>query len=165
MIRPPVNSSTNSSSQPPTEELLASALDLLRSMLGTPEQQKLLDPDERPTNKMVYTHGVTLWMLILQRLGGGKSLNEVISQVLTYDRDLLPDNKRVRENTVSENSAAYAQARKRLPLEGIVEFSERVCNYLGEISVPVLDGRRLFLLDGTRIVKALPTCLRTQRWT
>ena len=150
MILPPVKSSTNSSSQPPTEDL-ASALDLLRSILGTPQQQKLFDPDERPTNKMVYTHGLTLWMLILQRLGGGKTLNEVVSQVLAHDRDLLPDNKRVRENTLSENSAAYAQARKRLPLQTIFEFSNRVCNYLGEISEPVLEGRRLFLLDGTTI--------------
>lgn len=27
---------------------------------------------ERPTSKMVYTHGLTMWMLMLQRLGGGK---------------------------------------------------------------------------------------------
>ena len=103
---------------------------------------------------MVYTNGVTLWMLVLQRLGGGKSLSEVISQVLTHDRDLLPDNKRVRENTLSENSAAYAQARKRLPLETIQEFSNRACNYLGQISEPVIDGRRVFILDGTTITLA-----------
>jgi hypothetical protein len=100
---------------------------------------------------MVYTNGVTLWMLILQRLGGGTSLSEVVSQVLSHDRDLLPDHKRVRDNTLSENSAAYAQARKRLPLETILEFSHRVCNYLGEISEPVIDGRRVFILDGTTI--------------
>ena len=127
MILPPVNSDADSSSRPAAEEL-TSALDLLRSLLGTPHQQQLLDPDERPTHKMVYTHGLTLWMLILQRLGGGKTLNEVVSQVLAHDRDLLPDNKRVRENTLSENSAAYAQARKRLPLQTIFEFSNRVCN-------------------------------------
>ena len=115
------------------------------------EQQELLDPDERPTTKMVYTNGVTLWMLILQRLGGGKSLTEVVSQILSHDRDLLPDNKRVRENTLSENSAAYAQARKRLPLDTILEFSNRVCDYLGQISEPVIDGRRVFILDGTTI--------------
>jgi len=152
MMLPPVNSgaASNSPSPPPSQEL-AAALDLLRSFLGTPQQQQLLDPDERPTNKMVYTHGLTLWMLILQRLGGGKTLQEVVSQVLVHDRALLPDNKRVRENTLSENSAAYAQARKRLPLQTIFEFSHRVCNYLGEISEPVMEGRRLFLLDGTTI--------------
>lgn len=150
MILPPVNSDADASSQPPADQL-ASALSLLRSIMNALEQQELLDPDERPTTKMVYTNGVTLWMLILQRLGGGKSLTEVVSQILSHDRDLLPDNKRVRENTLSENSAAYAQARKRLPLDTILEFSNRVCDYLGQISEPVIDGRRVFILDGTTI--------------
>jgi hypothetical protein len=100
---------------------------------------------------MIYTNGVTLWMLILQRLGGGKTLNEVVSQILTQDRDLLPDNKRVRENTLANNSAAYSQARKRLSLETIVEFSNRVCNHLGEISGPAVGSQRVFILDGTTI--------------
>lgn len=150
MILPPVNSDADASSQPPADQL-ASALSLLRSIMNAPEQQELLDPDERPTTKMVYTNGVTLWMLILQRLGGGKSLTEVVSQILSHDHDLLPDNKRVRENTLSENSAAYAQARKRLPMETILEFSKQVCDYLGQISEPVIDGRRVFIIDGTTI--------------
>lgn len=150
MRPPPVKSNAKSSLQPLTEEL-ASALKLFQSLINAPEQQKLLGSDDRTTNKMVYTHGVTLWMLILQRLGGGKTLEEVVEQVLTHDRDLLPDNKRVREHTLSENSAAYSQARKRLPLEMIFEFSNRVCKYLGEISEPVIDGQRVFLLDGTTI--------------
>jgi hypothetical protein len=150
MILPPHNADSDSPSPAAAEEL-ASALQLLRSLMQTPEQRRLFDPDGRPTANMVYTNGVTMWMLILQRLGGGKSLSEVVSQVLAHDRDLLPDNKRVRENTLSENSAAYAQARKRLPLETILEFSQNVCNYLGEISEPLIDGRRVFLLDGTTI--------------
>ena len=148
MIR--VNSNADSSSQLPNEHLVP-ALNLLGSMINAAEQQELLDPDARETTRMVYTNGVTLWMLILQRLGGGKSLTEVVSQILAHDRDLLPDNKRVRENTLSENSAAYARARKRLSLETIHEFSNRVCNYLGQISDSVIDGRRVFILDGTTI--------------
>lgn len=132
-------------------EELSSALRLLRFMIQVPQLQELLDPDQRTTTKMVYTHGVTLWMLVLQRLGGGKSLSEVVSQILTHDRDLLPDNKRVRENTLSENSAAYARARKRLPLEMIWQLSQRVCDHLGQISPPLIAGRRVFLLDGTTI--------------
>lgn len=151
MFLPPPK--TDATSQPPNEEL-ASALNLLRAMINAPQQRKLLDPDQRETTKMVYTNGVTLWMLILQRLGGGKTLNEVVSQILTQDRDLLPDNKRVRENTLSENSAAYAKARKRLPLETIWEFSQRVCDWLGQISEPLIDSRRVFLLDGTTITLA-----------
>lgn len=153
MTLPPVKSDGDSLLQPRTEEL-SSALNLLRSIMGAPEQQQLLNPDARPVNSMVYTHGVTLWMLILQRLGGGKTLNEVVSQIISHDRDLLPDNKRVRENTLSGNSAAYSQARKRLPLEMLLEFSNRVCNYLGQISEPLIAGQRVFLLDGTTITLA-----------
>jgi hypothetical protein len=150
MMNPPGNPDASLNSQPPTDQL-ASALNLFRTIISASEQQDLLDPDDRVTTRKVYTNGVTLWMLILQRLGGGKSLTEVVSQILTHDRDLLPDNKRVRENTLSDNSAAYAQARKRLPLETILEFSNRVCNYLGQISGPVIDGQRVFILDGTTI--------------
>lgn len=146
----PSNSDGVLNSQQPADEI-ASALSLFRTLISAPEHQYVLDPDERETTKKVYTNGVTLWMLILQRLGGGKSLSEVVAQVLSHDRDLLPDNKRVRENTLSENSGAYAQARKRLPLETILDFSHRVCNYLGQISEPVIDGRRVFILDGTTI--------------
>jgi len=135
----------------PLAEELASATKLFLSIMEASEPQFALDFDERTTNKMVYTHGVTLWMLILQRLGGGKTLDEVVSHVLTYDRDLLPDNKRVRESTLSENSGGYSRARKRLPLEFILEFSNRVCNYLGEISEPLIDSWRAFLLDGTTV--------------
>ena len=150
MINPPGNPDASLSSPLPADQF-ASALNLLGTIISDPELQNLLDPDDRRTTRMVYTNGVTLWMLILQRLGGGKSLTAVISQILTHDRELLPDNKRVRENTLSENTAAYAQARKRLPLETILEFSNRVCNYLGQISGPVIGGRRVFILDGTTI--------------
>lgn len=142
------------------EEQLASAIQLLHKIVQTSGEPILLDPDARPTTKMVYTNGVTLWMLILQRLGGGKTLKEVISQILTHDRHLLPDNKRVRENTLSENSAAYARSRQRLPLDTIHRFSECVCNYLGEISEPILGSQRIFILDGTTITLPPTPALR-----
>jgi hypothetical protein len=119
--------------------------------METSGQGMSIDVAERSTGSMVYTNGVVLWMLILQRLGGGKSLSDVVTHVLTHDRDLLPDNKRVREHTLSENTATYARARKRLPLDFIFDFSKRVCDYLGEISKPLIDGRRVFVLDGTTI--------------
>jgi hypothetical protein len=150
MTASPANLSADSSPQGSNEEI-ASAINLLNTLISTPRQRKLFDPDLRETAKMVYTHGVTLWMLTLQRLGGGMSLTEVVSEALSYGPGLFPDNKRVRENTLSENSAAYARARKRLPLQTIHEFSNRVCDYLGQISKPLIDGRRVFLLDGTTI--------------
>lgn len=159
MIVPPTHSNDDSSSQRPNNEI-ASALNLFNQLISTPDQRKLFDPDQRETSKMVYTHGVTLWMLILQRLGGGQSLSQVVCEAISHGHKLFPDNKRVRENTLSENSAAYAQARKRLPLETIHEFSQGVCNYLGQISKPLINGRRVFLLDGTTITLAPTKALR-----
>lgn len=125
------------------------AIELLRSLQVMPEEQDLFDVDERPSTRMIYTNGVTLWLLILQRLHGGKTLEETVSHLLTHELDLLPDNKRVREGKVSENSGAYSQGRQRLPLELILEVSENICNRLGEMSPGILDGQRAFILDGT----------------
>ena len=135
----------------PLSEELCFAVKLLRSLTVLPEEKDLFDVDERPSTRMVYTNGVTLWLLILQRLGGGKTLEETISHLLAHDFDLLPDNKRVREGTISENTGSYAQARKRLPLELVLDVSEQICNRLGEMSPGVIDGRRAFILDGTTI--------------
>ena len=106
----------------------ADALKLLNAMIRGAEQ--LIDPDERTTTKMVYTHAVVLWMLVLQRLGGGLSLSDVVSQLINHDRDLLPDNRRVREHTLSESSAAYAQGRKRIPSKTILDFCNHVCDHV-----------------------------------
>jgi hypothetical protein len=142
------------------EAQLASAMQLLREIMQTTGQHILLDPELRPSTKMIYTHGVTLWMLILQRLGGGQTLEQVVSQVLTHERHLLPDNKRVRENTVSENTAAYARSRQRLPLDMIQRFSQCVCNYLAERSEPILGLQRVFILDGTTLTLPPTPALR-----
>lgn len=159
MTRRRENSNDNSPSDCSVKEL-SSGLKLFRSIVDELEEQNLLECDERPTNKMIYTHGITLWMLILQRLGKGMTLEEVVSQLLSHDYDLLPDNKRVHEKTLSEKSGTYARARKRLPLEYILDFSNRVCNYLGEISEPLIEGRRVFALDGTTITLAPTTVLK-----
>ena len=85
---------------------------------------------------------MTLWMLTLQRLGGGKSLTCIIKDVLTYHRDLLPDNKRVREGTLSERSGSHM-----VPLgsdyriaTSVRVFAERVSDSLDR-TVPSLGLR------------------------
>ena len=135
-------------------------IELLRSLMVIPEEQDLLDLDERPTTRMIYTNGITLWLLILQRLGGGKTLEETISHLLAHVSDLLPDNKRVREGKLSENTSTYAQARKRLPLEFIFEISEQICDRLSLMSPGIIDGRRGFILDGTTITLPPTPALR-----
>lgn len=133
------------------EKSFASAVELLKKLLHLREVEEIFDPDVRPHARMVYTQGVTIWMLILQRLGKGHSLSEVVTEIIRHDRDMLPDNKRVREGTLSENPSGYSRARQRLPLELIENFSHLVCDYLGRLGPKLIDDRRVFAIDGTTI--------------
>ena len=133
------------------KEQFAAANELLRHVIQSSEVSKQFDPQLRTNSRMIYTKGVTLWMLILQRLGNSLSLEATVSQIITHDRDLLPDNKRVREGTLSENSSGYYNAKKNLPIESIHEFSSAVCDYLGRAGEPVFGSQRVFIIDGTTI--------------
>ena len=134
----------------PTEHF-ACATELLRSLLKNSVVTDRFDSHQRTNTRMVYTKGVTLWMLMLQRLGKGFSLEATVEHVLTHDRDLLPDNKQVRDGTLSKNSSSFQNAHTKLPLASIHEFSSAVCDYLGSISEPIFGAKRVFTLDGTTI--------------
>lgn len=133
------------------ESQFQAAQKLLTQLIADPKIQHFFQNELLPNTRRVYTHAVTLWMLILQRLGGGKALSEVVQHVLSCQRNLLPPNKRVRERTLSHNTAAYSQARRRLPLDFIQKFSTYACEHLSQMSEPLLGGRRIFILDGTTI--------------
>jgi hypothetical protein len=131
---------------PVTDAEFTSAVELLRKLI--PEEDfPAYSLDVSPAT--VYTTLVTLWMLTLQRLGGGKSMEAIVNEVLTHNRTLLPDNKRVREGTLSKRSGAYSKARKRLPIETVRMFAERVSQSLMELSPCCMEGRRAFIIDGT----------------
>lgn len=76
---------------PLNENEFTSAIEMLRRIVPDDEPD-WMQPAGPAT---VYTTMVTLWMLTLQRLGGGKTLNEVVKDVLSHSRGLLPKNKRV----------------------------------------------------------------------
>ena len=98
---------------PVTDAELTSAVELLHQLI--PEKElAVYSLDISPAT--VYTTLVTLWMLTLQRLGGGLSLEAVVKEVLTNHRSILPNNKRVQEGTLSLESSAFSNARQRLPL-------------------------------------------------
>ena len=128
-----------------TETELHSAFELLRKL--TPEHELFQFAPLGPA--AVYTTLVTLWMLTLQRLGGGLSLAAAVKTVLESGQNLLPDNKRVREGTLSKNSGAYSEARRRLPLQAAELFASRICQSLIERSPSWFGEQRAYLLDGT----------------
>lgn len=142
---------------PLTDDEFTSAVELLH---------RIIPEDDFPAYSLevspatVYTTLVTLWMLTLQRLGGGTSMTTVIKDVLTYNRDLLPDNKRVREGTLSERSGAYSEARKRLPIATVRAFAERVSQSLIDQSPASFAARRTFIIDGTTMTLSPTSNLR-----
>lgn len=137
-------------SDDPDQQFVA-ARALLDQILRVPELEEFFDLDDRPDTKMVYSQAATIWLLILQRLRGGASLSKVVSEAVNYQTDLFPDNKRVREGTLSENTSTFSKARTRLPLDAIEAFSRQVCDHLGRTAERVFENRRVFILDGTTI--------------
>jgi len=133
-----------------SEKELISAVELLRTLLPGND----LDQIQPMGPAAVYTALVTTWMMILQRLGGGKSLVAVVKDMIANNKALLPDNKRLREETLSTSSGAFSRARSRLKLETIEHLARHVCQSLVELSPPWFKGRRAYLIDGTTITLA-----------
>ncbi len=129
----------------------SSASAILGQLVGMDEVKQLFDPDMRRNSRMVYTKGVTIWMLILQRLCKGATLEQTVSHVLQHDRHLLPENKRTEEFTLSGNPSGYSAARNRLDIQEIRQLSNRICDSFARKADPIVDGRRVFILDGTTI--------------
>lgn len=140
-----------------SEQEFASAVEMLRELLPDEELDRL-QPCGPAT---VYTTMVTLWMMTLQRLGGGKTLNAIVKDVLAHNLELLPDNKRLRERSLSESSGAYSEARTQLKLETVEFFANRVCDSLIKASPPSIDGRYWYTLDGTTMTLAPTPELKT----
>lgn len=126
------------------------ARELLSQLIGLPDIAEVLDEDSFNARR-VYTQAPTLWLLVLQRLGGGLSLKDAVEELLEHHRDLLPPNRRVNEGTLSKNNSAYSKARKELLLDIVTSFSNRICDYLAARSEPVFLDSRVFIIDGTTI--------------
>ncbi|QEG39466.1 IS4 family transposase [Roseimaritima ulvae] len=124
---------------------------LLADLIGLPQLQAAFEGQEPSHAKRVYTQAPTLWLLVMQRLGGGLSLEQVVKDLINNHSDILPENRRVTEGKLSENNSAYNKARQNLPIEVIEEFSHRVCDHLARRAEPAFLDQRVFILDGTTI--------------
>jgi len=101
----------------------------------------------------VYTTLATVWMMILQRLGGGMSMQAVVKDAIGHASDIFPDCKRVREATLSTRDTAFSDARGRLKIETVTHLLEAVSGSL--IEACALPGERpVFIVDGTTLTTA-----------
>jgi hypothetical protein len=121
----------------------------------------LINARQPSAKQAVYTAFVTTWLLILQRLHGGASLNDAVTALLfCFPQEDLPDCKRLRDDAVSANSGAFSKARSRLDLEVAVWLADHVFTSLSALSRPAWKDRRVQLLDGSTFSLAATPVLR-----
>lgn len=134
-------------------------LPLFQQLLPASFLQQLLKQSGIRQNNRVYNFPVVLWLLIVQRLQGGASLE---SAVLTLLRGLpasfwprpcqrLQDLQQGKP--LSSYSGAYNQARQALPLTVVKQSCDQIFEQLTsqlDGTVPSI-GARLFFFDGTSV--------------
>lgn len=100
----------------------------------------------------VYTNGLAIWMMVLQRMTPQGTLESTVKQLLESGCELLPENKRVVEKTLSSNTAGFSRARKRIPLETVDWFFDRVAWSIIRQSQPTsAKDPYFFVIDGTTL--------------
>ena len=109
----------------------------------------------------VYTTSVVLWMLVYQRMHAGASLEAAVKQFILTKPDFCPDNKRIRDDTLSASTAAYSAGRKRTKREVTQWLANTVSQSIIDTSQPSLRGMRAFLVDGTTV--SLPPTPQLQK--
>ena len=122
-------------------------------------------------NNGVYSPLVVLWLLVVQRLRFGASMEVAVLELLHG----LPSSfwprpcKRIRDwhqqgNAPSSHTGAYNQARQALPLAVVQQSCDRIFHELMAQSerCPDEEGRRAFLLDGSsmRLAHSAELCQR-----
>lgn len=132
---------------PKLDQEFDKAFEQIRELVDL-SQADLLHPT-RPN--AVYTTSVVLWMLVYQRMNPDASLEAAVKKLLDSRPDLLPDNKRLTDGTLSSSTGAYSRARSRLPSSAAEWLAREVSQSLIETSPASHDNRRVFMIDGTTI--------------
>jgi hypothetical protein len=76
---------------------------------------------------------------------------DAVRRLLHQRPDLLPENKRIDEDTLSGSTGAYSGGRQRLSLETVMWLNNAVWQSLVDTTSPTFHGRRVFAFDGTTI--------------
>ncbi len=98
----------------------------------------------------IYSLAVVVWLMIWQRLDGRGTLAAAVQQVVQGALgDVLPPEKRVREQRVSSNTGALSRARKRLPLQVVEETCDQIFAHLMKPVEATTLLEKLFLIDGS----------------
>ena len=142
---------SNAPSNIASEQQLSSAFDLILKHMP---DSAISAFSLRLSPATVYTTLTTLLILTLQRLSGGCSLETVVREALANHSQLFPDNKRVRDGTLSENPSGFSRARLKLS----VETTEKFCDIISESLIRPYHGdlqeSKTYVIDGTTLALA-----------
>ena len=136
--------------------LFNSAFELLKEWMDIEEAD-----DFQPLgNAAVYKTSVVLWLMLFQRLNPNTSLKGAVEHFFTNAPRGKNANKRLRDGTLSQRSSSYSDSRKRLTLEVVDWFQNRLSNSIIESTPPSFNDQRVFLIDGTTLPGAPSPALR-----
>jgi len=135
-------------------------LSMYQRLLPASFVQQLQDQAGIRQNNRVYTFLVVMWLLIVQRLHGGASLETAVLELLRgLPASFWPQpckrlkNWRQHSSLLSSHSGAYNQARQALPLTVVEQSCDRIFEQLTahlDGTLPAL-GVRAFVFDGTSV--------------
>lgn len=151
----PTNSTIGTATDTPEER--TDALGLLSRYLDP----KTIDAWQPSGPMAVYTTSVTVWLLLYQRLHSNASLESAVGELLK-NVGSVSTNKRIREKTLSANSGSYSRARSRLSVDVADKIADHICDSLLPGTSPPLEGRQVFLMDGTTLSLSSNDTLRKQ---
>jgi hypothetical protein len=126
------------------------AFELLRELVDLSDA----DAFHPVRHNAVYTTSVILWMLVYQRLKPDASLEAAVKHLLETRPSYLPNNKRLSGGTLSTATGGYSAARSRLPLVVVQWFAGEVNRAILSTTKPLLEGRSIYLIDGTTMALA-----------
>jgi hypothetical protein len=139
---------------------MPAVLSLFQRLLPASFVQRLQHQAGLRHNNRVYTPQVVLWLLIVQRLDGGASLETAVLALLRgLPASFWPrpckrlQNWRQHGTPLSSYSGAYNQARQALPLPVVQQSCDRIFEQLTaqwDGTVPAA-GARVFFFDGTTV--------------
>ena len=111
----------------------------------------------RRTYRRIFTPLILIWCMIFQRLNPDHRCDAVVSKLMSGDFDHIenePHKARLSQRCLSESSAGYCKARKRLPIETIERAMQHTVQYAQSIPTRAMEwlDRKVYLLDGSTLL-------------
>jgi hypothetical protein len=123
------------------------AFELLQQWLNIEESDEI----QPLGNATVYKTSVVIWLMLFQRLNPDASLKDSVEYFFANAPKGTQANRRLREGTLSTSNSSYCGARKRLSINVVDWFQNRLSNSIIETTQPSFNSQRVFLIDGTTL--------------